>query len=802
LSSATDPPISPPQPPEPSSEPGPAGTAPEATPGAERLEEVSALREAFSERVISLGTMQPMVRVCSVVAIALLVCALVLGLLKGVHLPEAKLAIGNANPIVISLPALVLLLISFGLAWCYAVAAVLYAPVWLRAGVLALFAAAMLDQGSAFFVSVTSGRGPVLLVALALLSAAVVAHGWVTRGENPEPLSTGTERALAAGVFVLAGFVEVAAWWAARGAPIAGVFAVTLAFELTVFAVLANLFLSSAGADFAQAAHLVGSAAAAVVGAVPLRKLFGFAALALAAALLVRAVIDVSSSLPAEIGLALAGAAAIGAVAFHNRRRLAGSGRMPSWSAIVAGLLLVLVLSGGIAWETLTTESKSTQVSFKLPAPSNVYRHVSPPQFSIAIPPNWQVAPSATTVVFGGAKTGVPAVAEVDAFHLTRPIVGVPTAAQWRSALELLDSRRFANISFTTTAYPNRLGFVIAGKTPLQGIVAGSLTPTDEWVIQVLAQRAIWPDFATVANAMINSWRPNLRAVGVAASAPEPTGTSAGSTGEFGLIGFVLAAVLAGVMVVFRFRRSLLLTWLLLTGSMLFAGLADLNYVVSFLAGHTVNGVPHLSIVGIEAAVAIAIVIFAIPTLVSTGPSWLERLRAPLVPVVILAVALFILDELLNVYSGSSDSDTLLTVGGVTLLIGAFVWDVALSGDLTNHDGPRVRRPGRVLLYMSYMLAASAAVLYFGFAHELGPWAVHDYVFDPEEQTALSIGIVGVAYVVTLCIDLLMRTPAAEAAVERPAGPDTVTPGSDSDTVNEPESEVVATEVSEALEEL
>jgi hypothetical protein len=156
--------------------------------------------------------MQPMVRACSLVAIALLVCGLVLGLLKGVHLPEAKLSIGNANPIVISLPALVLLLISFGLAWCYAVAAVLYAPVWLRAGVLALFAAAMLDQGSAFFVSVTSGRGPLLLVALALLIAAVVAHGWLTWGRNREPLSTGAERALAAGVFVLAGVVEVAAW--------------------------------------------------------------------------------------------------------------------------------------------------------------------------------------------------------------------------------------------------------------------------------------------------------------------------------------------------------------------------------------------------------------------------------------------------------------------------------------------------------------------------------------------------------------------------------------------------------------
>ncbi len=57
-----------------------------------------------------------------------------------------------------------------------------------------------------------------------------------------------------------------------------------------------------------------------------------------------------------------------------------------------------------------------------------------------------------------------------------------------------------------------------------------------------------------------------------------------------------------------------------------------------------------------------------------------------------------------------------------------------------------------MFLYIAYMLGASAAVLYFGSAHELGPRAVHDYFFAPDGTTALSLALVGVSYAIVVCV--------------------------------------------------
>jgi hypothetical protein len=140
----------------------------------------------------------------------------------------------------------------------------------------------------------------------------------------------------------------------------------------------------------------------------------------------------------------------------------------------------------------------------------------------------------------------------------------------------------------------------------------------------------------------------------------------------------------------------------------------------------------------------------------------MKRWSAAVLPLAALALVLLLLDFLLDVYSGAASAHTLLSVAGVTFLLAGFGWDVALSGDLTNGEGRRLRRPARVLIYMGYMLAATAAVLYFGSAHELGPWAVHDYFFDPDSQTALSLGLVGVSYAVVVCIGRLASLGGAD----------------------------------------
>jgi hypothetical protein len=712
------------------------------------------LRHELRERVISLPTMHPMLRGCALLAIGLLVLGLVLGLLKDVHLPDTRLSIAGANPIVISLPALVLILMCFGLAWCYAICGALYGPLLLRVVVLAVFAYAMLSQGSAFWTSVWSGRGRALLGALVVLAIAVAAHGMETRASGRRPLESTRERVLAAVVFVLVAAVEVIAWWASRGAALPGVFAISFFFQLTVFAVLAYLFMSGSGADFAQAAGVIAGAARAKIGA--RRTLLTVAALALALGLLVRAAVRSSWSLPGQILLAVAAAGVIGAIATRHRDALR-RGRLPSWSPLAAGVVVQAAVTAGVLIVALGAKTTS-QVNWKLPPPTNVYQHASAPRFSIAVPPGWSSSRVGHTINFLGTPTGVPAFAQVWDSQLTRPLSGPITPTARRALLHAFELARFgstAALSPTSDPRQFRLAISPPGQQALLGLATGSVESTHVWVVQVLAPAWIWRYFSPVASAMVGSWRPDLGAEPVVLASPAG-GTDA--QGQIGMIALGLSILLAMMLAAFRVAPWVAFTGLLLLGSMLVTALTELRQLVALAAGDGVSGVPHLSFGGIEAAVAIAIIGLALST--HWKPlSRLERWTAALSPLLVLALVVLLLDLLFDVYAGASSARTLLTVAGVTFLLAGFLWDVMLSGDVTNSDGHRMRRPARVLVYLAYMLAASAAVLYFGSAHELGPWTGHDYFLEPDLETALSIGLVGVAYAVVVCIGRLASLP-------------------------------------------
>jgi hypothetical protein len=695
-----------------------------------------------------------MLRACALVAIGLLVTGLILGLMKDMHLPDTRLSIAGANPIIISLPALVLILLCFGLAWCYALCAALYGPLLLRVVVLAVFAYAMLDQGSAFWTSVWSGRGRALVGALVALVVAVTAHGVETRGSGRQPLESIRERVLTAVVFVLVGAVEVIAWWASREAPLPGVFAISFIFQLSAFAVLAYLFLSSSGADFAQVAGLIAASVGAKIGS--RRILLSAAAVVLALGLLVRSAIRLSWTLPGQLLLAAAAVGVIGPIALRHRDALR-RGRLPSWSAIAAGLVVEAALTAAVLFVALGGPTKP-HVTWRLPPPTNVYRHASDPRFSIAIPPGWTTSSSSHTFNFVGTATGVPAFAQVWESQIPRLLSGPPTPTEVRALVYGFDLARFGpTTTLNQTANPSQFSVSISppGQLPFRGLVTGSARSRQIWVVQVLAHAWVWPFFSPVATAIVSSWRPDLgaQATVLASSTGGP-----GAEGQFGLIALGLALLLAVILAGFRVAPWFAFTGLLLLVSMLFAGLTELPKLLTLEAGNGVRGVPHLGLGGIEAAVAIAVISIALSSYWSPL-SRLRRWHGALSPLVVLALVLLLLDLLFDAYSGAASAGTLLTVAGVTFLLAAFLWDVVLSGDLTNSDGRRMRRPARVLMYVAYMLAASAAVLYFGSAHELGPWAVHDYFLDPDSETALSIGLVGVAYAVVVCIGRLASLP-------------------------------------------
>lgn len=465
-----------------------------------------------------------MLRACVLLAIGLLVGGLILGLLKDADLPNARLSIAGANPIVISLPALVLILLCFGLAWCYGITGALYGPVLLRLVVFAVFALAMLDQGSAFWTSLSSGRGSALIGALALLALALTAHGLMTRGPGRRPLESARERLLTAVVLALVAAVEVIAWWASREAALPGVFAVSFIFQLSVFAVLAYLFLSASGADFAQVGGLIAAAASAKIGA--RRSLSNAAGVALAVGLLVRAAAMLSWALPAEILLAAAAGGVIGVVATRQRDALR-RGRLPSWSGLAAGLVVEAVLTGGVLLVMLGGTTKP-QVRWRLPPPTNVYQHASDPRFSIAIPPGWTTSYFPHEFNFVGTPTGVPAFAQVWEYQLTRPVTGPVPHSELGALLYRFEVARFGSkVTLSPTSDPLRFGLAISppGRQPLQGLVTGSVRSTQLWVVHVNFHSWLWPYFSPVAAAIVGSWWPDLRAqpVVLASSAIGPS---------------------------------------------------------------------------------------------------------------------------------------------------------------------------------------------------------------------------------------------------------------------------------------
>ena len=70
----------------------------------------------LKERVIGLRTMTPPLRALAVLALAVLSAAVVLGLVGRMGLPETTISAAGAGPIKLPLPALVLILVGFGLA--------------------------------------------------------------------------------------------------------------------------------------------------------------------------------------------------------------------------------------------------------------------------------------------------------------------------------------------------------------------------------------------------------------------------------------------------------------------------------------------------------------------------------------------------------------------------------------------------------------------------------------------------------------------------------------------------------------
>jgi hypothetical protein len=287
--------------------------------------------------------MEPTLRWLVFVAGGLLAAGFASVLLVHADLPTTKLEINGEGAIAISIPALAVILLSFGLAWCYALTATLYAHPVLRGAVLAGFTAAMLDQGTGFSPLLHTGRAAILLAGLIVLCLMIGAYTLRARQSNKAPLGSKVQKLSACAVFASTAAVQLAAWWASRAANVAGVFTLGFVLEITVFALLAVLFIASSGGSFAQVADLISSNASKVVDQSRARYLL--VAVALAGGLATRAATYDSVSLAKNAALAVSATIVVCALAWRQREQLASIRRLPSWATILTGALIAGTLT-------------------------------------------------------------------------------------------------------------------------------------------------------------------------------------------------------------------------------------------------------------------------------------------------------------------------------------------------------------------------------------------------------------------------------------------------------------------------
>ncbi len=133
----------------------------------------------------------------------------------------------------------------------------------------------------------------------------------------------------------------------------------------------------------------------------------------------------------------------------------------------------------------------------------------------------------------------------------------------------------------------------------------------------------------------MNSWRPDLGAQGVPVA--ESSASSGDTQGDFAAIGLGLAALLACVLLTApRLPGKVVLSGLLVLTSMLLAGLTSRRELLALAAGPTVHRVPHLSLGGVEAAVALAIIGLLAQALWTRHGRGQVRSTAALSPLVVL----------------------------------------------------------------------------------------------------------------------------------------------------------------------
>jgi hypothetical protein len=696
------------------------------------------LKEVFRERAISFSTMERRLRLLAVLAFVPIFAAAILVWLRDSSLSTIAVSSTEGQQTVMPTLTFWLTIVFFSLAWSYVLCGLLHGHRLLRLAALGLvgFGAWRLWDGP---FPLDSAR----MIPSYLALAGIVAVGLLSLRE-PRDEKSGSRRlriATVPVVFVLVLGFYLAFWWRLRSLHDVRFFTISFANQLETlsFALIPVLFV--AGIDFADWGDVASARVAQIVGRA--RRPFVLAlvtALVAAGALAYRIHISQGSSLWRGFALAALLAAVVATVVLLGRLRGPASGRVP-YAAVFGASVVLYALMFGVLFATESAGSAAETVAFK---------HSTAPHFEIEHPSSWEARPlpvrAGTHIfVFTSPKAQFYVVFEEPSAAFTFPdprsvfFPGPVTERRRDGAWRLTEFRYKTNDGEAWQRSAGDAIWLLVGITP-HGNLA-QVAPTFEemkasWTTHVSSAEGQGESEAATAHV-----DPAERAVEVA-----------------GLVWLALAVAAGALLLVRRLPRP---SWLV--SGALYVLVAGLFFVLVQLPtlGFTVLGLsrdalPRLTQGGVEALVAVG-------TLITLG--WLavrRRLDAGTAELVTLLLVLN--GGLLAIYwidrgfaSGISASGRFSIVQAL-LILSALVWDIVMSGEsITNRDSRYFPRHTHVLVYLGYIMAVAAAVLFFSSFHFQASNTSVEPHFESEGFVEAGLLFLGTSLLLTLFVLRLTR---------------------------------------------
>lgn len=776
-------------------------------------EHEAGLGAALREKVISLRTMQPALRLITGIAIAQLAASVLLIALHGLRLPMLEVGWSGVHvtqmPVAIFVICVVFLTVSWSFVltgalrsqWIVRLAALgffswlmLFPPapsamILVRYGLVALLwlwgiAMWLADWQATLAHDTPASSAPVSRFASLPLVGPVVAalrrsslavadrvtafSAW-DQGGRAWPLPV---RSFLFVLLVLTTYYGSLLWsadWGRGSGNLLFQGTIMLQIESLTFFLVPVLFL--AGSDFAEIAELLASRSALLIRRGGKPWLLTSVTALVAIVILWRSLPDPSPNVGSWIRFAfgplitaVAVAAALALALRFGRVARWPRLRISAWALIGATALSVAL--AGLTIAVITAHAPAPQASV---GDFTVYRHdTTAPLFSLPYPAGWSEqtlsdqGPNGGTVIAFNGLTSTPeglftlfsasqsGATEADALSAAHVMVHAITPQG--DTLTYQKAQRdgaWSAEAFTITR-PDHT-------TALAGTSWSRVIGDRVWCLAGVTIPALVPEMRTAYASMVAQWRPDLTAT--VPAAPE-TSVSFDVNAFYSWINGVATvglSLLIGLSLLWYARRR--------PGVLAVCGMFAVVFGMVALAETLPNmlsfiGLPEQRLAFLSMHIPNFQFAIAIGTLLTIG--WLALRRGLggrgmelLVALLALNVGVQIVVSLLALYdtaiaaSQSSTHQPFSWAAALIVMI-ALGWDLAMSGEqITNREGRRFPRHVRLLLYLGYIMFVATAVLFFSSQTLAYGGGAYDAFFESEPWPQLGLQVLGVPLLLT-----------------------------------------------------